>query len=49
MAFMNGREICGEMFNAPVAGLKDAKFAAAERKLFIGGGKVVEIERRARA
>ncbi|MQY48211.1 hypothetical protein GAO09_19440 [Rhizobiales bacterium RZME27] len=28
---------------------KKAKFAAADRKLFLGGGKVVEVERRAEA
>jgi hypothetical protein len=42
VAFMNGREIRGESFEKPKAA-NDAR-AKAER-LFIGGGKVIEVER----
>jgi hypothetical protein len=45
VAFMNGREIRGEKFEDGTVTVRQAKFAAAERKLFRGGGKVVEVER----
>jgi hypothetical protein len=44
LAFMNGREIRGEKFDAPAKSIKEAKFEAADRKLFLGGGRVVQVQ-----
>lgn len=43
LAYFNGHLVCsGEIAGGSV---KEAKFAAAERKLFRGGGRVVEVVR----
>lgn len=43
LAYFNGRLVCsGEIAGGSV---KQAKFAAAERKLFRRGGKAVEVDR----
>lgn len=44
VAFMNGHEIRGERFDAPAVTVKEAKFQAAERKLF-RKGKEITVER----
>ncbi|MBB2699792.1 UNVERIFIED_ORG: hypothetical protein GGI66_004486 [Rhizobium esperanzae] len=42
LAYLNGNLVCsGEIEGGSV---KEAKFAAADRKLFRGGGKIVEVE-----
>jgi hypothetical protein len=46
VAFMNGREIRGEQFDAPAVSVKEAKFAEADRQLFLGGGRTVQVERK---
>lgn len=43
MAFMNGREIRGEVFDAKATRGSVAREKA--EKLFLGGGKVVQVER----
>jgi hypothetical protein len=44
MAFMNGRTIRGEKFDTGVVSLKDVRRAKAD-KLFMGGGRTVQVER----
>lgn len=44
MAFMNGRPIRGEKFDAGVVSLREVRRARAD-KLFMGGGRTVQVER----
>jgi len=44
LAHLNGHMV-GEFMNAVPVSMKQAKFAEAERKLFRGGGRIVEIAR----
>ncbi|ANL84647.1 hypothetical protein [Rhizobium phaseoli] len=47
LAYFNGKLVCsGEIAGGSV---KEAKFAAADRKLFRGTGKVVEVENKGAA